>query len=301
MYDNLDLYCKKIENNNMIYSVDKLRLKTYISYFQFSELEFLMKTVYKEKVKKFWVSDRVMCFKYNYVLEVEEGKSFYFGFMHNNENVSYHKENLTYNFTIEFNPNKIRDDKLLKHILCKFDNWLLRSLDLAIDIPINICDLLIDIRGKRKMQTISYGGDNLTHSYGKNDGRIKIYNKKIESNLPIPGDLTRVEVSREFDDFEIAKTKTFNFGKEFFPCIYLNKYLFSFLEEKTKNKTLMAILYAVQAGYPLKDLTRDYRKKIKDLLEGGSSIKFDEKSANQAFCQLIYYYFVNFESKQRIY
>ena len=30
MYDNIDIYNKKIEHNNMIYSIDKIRLKTYL-------------------------------------------------------------------------------------------------------------------------------------------------------------------------------------------------------------------------------------------------------------------------------
>lgn len=297
---NIDIYNKKVEFDNMIYSIDKLRLKTYITYVKFKELEFMINSVYKDKIKKFWLSDRIMCFHYNYNIEFE-GFSFYFGFMHNNEGVNYNKENMEYNFTIEFNPNKARDNGLILHILDKFGNWYLKAFDLAIDIPVNILDILVDISGRRKMQTISYGADNLTYNFGKGDGRIKIYNKKNESDLNIVGHLTRVEVTKEFDDFPISNIKRFTLDDNIFPYLYLNQYVFSFSDYTCKDKTLMAILYAVQSGYPIKEVSRVYRKKLKGLLEAGSRIKFNKKSAIEVFNKTIFFYFVRRESKQIIF
>lgn len=296
MYDNLKIYYKKEESNNMIYSIDKIRLKTYISYSEFSEVEFLINSSYKDKIKRFWISDRVMCFHYNYALEFEE-YGCYIAFMHNNEGVNYNRNDLKYNFTIEFNPNKAKQHEFVMHILNKFGNWLLRSFDVAIDIPINILDLIFDIGKRRKVQTISYGGDNVTYNFGKNDGRVKIYNKKRENDLPIVGDLTRVEISREFDDFSLAKTKLFTFDKSFFPTLYLNQYIFTF-SDLSRDKTTMALLYAVQSGYPIKSLSRSYKNKIQKLLEGGSAVKFNNKSVESVFQQLIYSYFVRRDSKQ---
>lgn len=296
MYDNLNIYYKKIEFANMIYSIDKIRLKTYITYSEFSEVEFLINSSYKANIKKFWVSDRVMCFHYNYSLDFSDFVC-YIGFMHNNEGVNYNKNDLKYNFTIEFNPNKAKESSFVLHILNKFGNWFLRSFDVAIDIPINILDLIFDIGKRRKVQTISYGGDNVTYNFGKNDGRVKIYNKKREKDLNIVGDLTRIEISREFDDFPIAKTKLFKFEKSFFPILYLNQYIFSF-SDFNRDKTTMALLYAVQSGYPIKDLSRSYKSKIEKLLEGGSSIKFDSKSVEGIFKQVIYSYFVRRGSNQ---
>ena len=297
---NIDIYNKKADFDNMVYSVDMLRLKTYIRYIKFNELEFLLNSVYKERIKKFWISDRPMCFHYNYSLEFDDC-SFYFGFMHNSENVNYNREDLEYNFTIEFNPNKCRDNNLILHILNNFGNWYLKSLDLAIDIPINILDLIVDISGRRKMQTLSYGGDNIYYAFGKGDGRVKIYNKKNESKLNIVGHLTRVEITKEYDDYPIMKTKLFKFDNGVFPIIYLNQYVFSFSDITTKDKTTMALLYAVQSGFPLKDLTRRYREKIKELLEGGSKIKFNAKTATDVILQTIYFYFVRRGSKQVIF
>lgn len=300
MYNNLDIYLKKIEVNNMIYSCDKLRLKTYINYNDFHELEFFINTFHKSKIKKFWLSDKKSSFHYNYNIEVGENKSFIFQFMHNSEDVNYNKDNKVYNFTIEFNPNKLRDDKLLIHILHSFGNWLLRSFDIAIDIPINILDLVIDKSGKRKFHVESYGGDNLTYYIGtkEKDGSIKIYNKKIESNLSIVGHLTRIEVSRKYDDYDIKGIKTFDFGQQFIPNIFLNRYLMSFNDITNKDKTLLGLLYAVQHGFPLNDLSRVYKEKIKSMFEGSSSILINKKECGQALKQCLFHYFVREGSKQ---
>ena len=47
--------------NNITYSIDMLRLKTYISYLQYSELEFYLNAYYKDNIKRFWMSNRPMC------------------------------------------------------------------------------------------------------------------------------------------------------------------------------------------------------------------------------------------------
>lgn len=59
-----------------------------------------------------------------------------------------------------------------------------------------------------------------------------------------------------------------------------------------EDKTLFALLYAVQNGFPIKDLSRVYKKKIKNLLQGGYKILFDERSATQVINQTIFYYFI---------
>ena len=287
-----DLYYKSIKTkDNITYSVDMLRLKTYIKYFDFKELEFFLNTYFKDKIKKFWVSDRPMCFHYNYVVEVEEEKSFYFGFMHNSEGISFHKDCKEYNFTIEFNPNKLKDNFILLHILQNFNNWFLKSFDCAMDIPVGIMDLIFDIGNRRKLITRSNGGDDITYSIGQGDGRYKIYNKKRESNLEIVGNLTRVEVSFEFEGFPISDLIFFNISDFFLPDIYLNEYVYSLSDVTTKDATLSALLYAVQHGYPVKQLSRKYKEKIKNLLKGGSKINFNKKYVEECFKKCIYSYF----------
>jgi len=301
MYD-IDIYNTKIENNNMIYSIDKIRLKTYITYQDFKNLESFIKFYYSKNIKKFWLSDKKSSFHYNYNIEIEDGKSFVFQFMHNSESVNYDKIEKQYNFTIEFNPNKLRDNFLILYILNSYSFWYLRSFDLAIDIPINILDILFDKNRKRNYKIFSSGGDNMTYYIGtkEKDGSIKIYNKKVESNLKIVGNLTRIEITRKYEDLPITGIKNYNFGEQFLPSIFLNQYVFSFSDITTKDKTILAILYAVQSGFPLSELSRRYREKIENMLESGSKIQFDKKIANQTLLQCIFYYFVRKESKQII-
>lgn len=292
-----DLYnIKKQEFNNITYSVDMLRLKTYISYSKFSDIEFRFATCWKNYVKKNFSSSQIKNFFYNYVVEIEEGRSFWFGFLHNSEKRQGDIKNKygqviedTYNFTIEFNPNKIKNFFIIDYLLNISDEWYLVSYDLALDLKVNILDLIWDMSGKHLEKIDNRGYDKKTVYIGTGDGRVKIYNKKEESKLEIIGDLTRVEISREAGDFEIRKIKLFKYD-DLFPCVYLNNYIYSLSDYK--NKTLLAVLYAIQNGFPLRNLTRDYRKKIKNLLEGGYKIKFDNKVATDTVCQIIYYYFV---------
>lgn len=282
------MYLESINDNNMIYSVDMIRIKTCITYSKFSELEFFLNVNYKDKIKKMWLSDRIMCFKYNYSIELEEGKSFYFGFHCNNEKISFFKSDVKYNFTLEFNPNKIKDNPLLLYILKLDGDWYLRSLDIAVDLKINILDIITSLSGKRTQKTISNGFDNKTIYIGEGDRRIKIYNKKKESNLNILGDLTRVEVSINFDDFRLIDIKLFRLPDDLFPVLYLNNYLYSFSDYK--DKTMFAMIYAVQAGYPIDSLSRRYKDKVKDLLKAGHLIKFNRKIADEVIRRVIFHY-----------
>lgn len=293
-----DLYNeKKQEHNNITYSIDMIRLKTYISYSKFSEIEFRFATCWKNFVKKNFSSAQIKNFFYNYVIEIEEGKSFWFGFLHNSENRQNNIRDINgniidaiYNFTIEFNPNKIKKNDIISYLLSISDEWYIKSYDLALDIKVSILDLIWDLSGKHLEKIDNRGYDDKTVYIGTGDGRIKIYNKKKESNLEITGDLTRLEVSREFDDFEVRKIKYFKYD-DIFPVVYLNQYVYS-LSDNDKDKTLMAVLYAIQNGYPLRNLTKYTRAKIKNMLEGGYRIKFDNKVATDTLCQVIYYYFV---------
>lgn len=300
---NIDIYNTKIEDNNMIYSIDNIRLKTYITYQDFKDLESFFRIYYNSNIKKFWLSDKKSSFHYNYNIEIEKGKSFIFQFMHNTESIDYNKIEKKYNFTIEFNPNKLKNNFLIMHILNSFGHWYIRSFDLAIDIPINILDILFDKKNKRSYKIFSSGGDNMTYYIGtkQQDGSIKIYNKKIESDLNIVGNLTRVEITRKYDDLDIIGIKTYDYGDKFLPELFLNQYIFSFSDITIKDKTLLAVLYAVQRGFPLNDLSRRYRENIENIMLSGSKIQFNKDIANKVLLQCIFYYFVQKDSKQVIF
>lgn len=298
MYDFMKkagIYYNALEHNNMIYSIDMIRLKTYIAYDKYNSLDFYIRNYYKDNIKRFWISDKKQCFRYNWNIEIGDNQSFYFGFCHNSEEKMPERLEPQYNLTIQFNPNKLRDNYLVMYILNLSGIWYLKRYDLAIDIKISILDIIFDKSGKRKFKIDSKGMDDRTIYIGaEGDKFIKLYNKKNESKLNITGDLTRVEITREVDDFKLNDIVLWHYDN-FFPDLYLNQYVCSLsdLEQKSKNKTLYAILYAVQNGYSLSDLTRDYRKKIKELLQGGYKIRFDDKTANQVLRKTVFSYFLN--------
>ena len=283
------IYLNSIEINNIIYSIDKIRLKTKISFSLFSELEFRLKTIWQERIKEYYISPLQYSFHFNYVIQCGEDNTFWFGFLHNNEMKS-QNDNVKYNLTVEFNPNKIKDDNILKYILNLAGEWYIKRFDVAMDVKVNILDIIYDMSGKRGSFICNNGYDNKTIYLGKGDGRIKIYNKKKESNLIIPYELTRVEITKELDDFNISNIKLFKYQGNM-PTLYLNEYLYTFKDYE--DKTLLALLYSVQNGFPLRDLSRVYKKKIKDLLQGGYKILFDDKGIYQALSKTIFYYFIN--------
>lgn len=274
-----DLYNEKIEFNNMIYSIDKIRLKCYITYNQYNDLDFYIRNYFKDNIKRFYISDKISNFRYNWNIEIEEGISFWFGFCHNTEEKLPERLEPSYNLTIEFNPNKLKHNNLIMHILSLSGNWFVVRYDLAIDIRVNILDLIIDKSGKRKMHIFGKGYDDKTYEIGQegSNNKIKIYNKKNESNLNITGSLTRIEITKVVDDFPIRDIVLWQYDN-FFPDIYLNQYAYSlsdYVGRRENDKMLYCVLFAVQNGYPLNDLTRTYKKRLKDLLQGGYKIKFD--------------------------
>lgn len=284
-----DLYFKPITFNNIIYSCDMLRLKCYIDVNTFGKIKSHIYVFFSQCVAKYWESDRIQCFKYNYNIVIDEGISFYFGFFHNSEkDKDINSED--FNFTIEFNPNKLKDHYLIRYLLGQSSCWFIKSYDLAMDLKINIRDIIYDKGSKRKYNVFGSSPNNKTIHIGTKgrDMFLKIYNKKIESQLDINYELTRVELSRICEDYPISDIKSFDFGNNF-PDIYLNQYLYSLSDYK--DKTLMACIYAVQSGFSINDLSRTYKEKIKSLFEGGCKIIFDRISATNALIQVLYHYF----------
>ncbi|MCI9286805.1 MAG: hypothetical protein HFJ57_02300 [Clostridia bacterium] len=287
------MYFYSEEMFNVTYSIDMIRLKTYISYQEFSEIEFRFNTCWADFVKNKYTSARLEQFFYNYNIEIEEGKSFWFGFMHNTERRS---ENITeYNFTIEFNPNKLKDTNILKYLFTFGSKWFLKSCDIACDIPVSILDIVYNKGRKRSTKVFSNGFDDKTIYIGKGDKRVKIYNKKIESNLAIKGDLTRIEVSKVFEDFPISNIKLFHIEDDIFPVLYMNKYIYSLKDYE--DKTLLAIVYAIESGFDFNMLSRRYKEKVSQLLQGGNKISFSGKPATQVLRNVIFSCFSDIKCK----
>lgn len=168
-------------------------------------------------------------------------------------------------------------------------------MDIACDVPVSILDIVYDKGRKRSTKLFSNGFDDKTIYMGKGDRRVKIYNKKKESNLAIKGDLTRVEISKEFEDFPLKDIKLFHISDDIFPILYINKYIYSLSDYE--DKTLLAIVYALESGFDFNMLTRRYKEKVSNLFEGGNKIVFRGNPATNVLRKVIFDYFVKFNSK----
>lgn len=284
------MYFLREENMNVTYSVDMLRLKTYITISDFSKIEFRFQTVYKKYLDYNYTSYSFTDFRYTYHIKIDDNNSFWFGFFHNSEKPKLKED--VYNFTIEFNPNKIKDNEVLLYILGAFSDWYIKSYDLACDIPINILDLCGFDKGRKKdLRIVSEGFDNRTVYLGrkKSNSCIKIYNKKKEANLEIPGELTRIEFSVKLEDYPMKKILQYcsNF---IIPDLFTNDYMYTFKDYE--DKTLLAILFAVQNGFEVNMLTKTYKNKIKRLLEGGHKIPIYRKYADMVFKRVVEFYYM---------
>lgn len=282
-----------VTNNNINYTIDMLRLKTSLTYKEFLKLEEHLHTFFYKIIKSEYKSSSISEFKNNFVIEVKEGESYWFGFQHNSELINNPEGlNSKFNFTIEFNPNKCSIKGFLKHILNLSTDWIIKSIDMAMDLKINILDLCgLDKGRKKDFRMFTQGQDNRTYYMGRTNNRIKIYNKKIESNLDY--DLTRVEITSKLD----LNIKDLFFYKYdiLLPDLYLNNYLYSFADYK--DRTLLAVLYAVQSGFNINDLSRDYKKRIKSLLEGNYKINLDNNSCTVVLNKCISYIFPYYKNK----
>lgn len=132
----------------------------------------------------------------------------------------------------------------------------------------------------------SKGGEDRTYYIGRTNNRIKIYNKKIESGLDY--DLTRLEITSQLD-YEVNLIDFYKYDVNL-PDLYTNDYLYTFKDYE--DKTLLAILYAVQSGFNISDLSRRYKDKVKNLLEGGSKIDIDNKYCTEVIKKCIKYIFI---------
>ena len=59
-----------IENDNIIYTIDMLRLRCDITFSQFTKLEFKLKLIYSDMIKNVYQSFGISDFKYNYNIEI---------------------------------------------------------------------------------------------------------------------------------------------------------------------------------------------------------------------------------------
>jgi hypothetical protein len=257
-----------------------------------------------------WSTTKLNLFKNNISVNSGDGQAFWIGFISNSElycgsgGVGNPKHK--YNFTLEFNPNKIHDnillDRLIKYIFSlSYDSfvscpleWSIISCDFAFDINENILNIGGFDKGHKKcIKTFDNGGEDKTYYIGKDNNRLKIYNKKLESGLDF--DCTRIELSHSLDKKHV-KTILRDRGlfdlklDKCFPKLHLKEYQFTF-EDKAVDSTLRAVLFAVNCGYPVNELSRRYKDKVAEFMNKKSPIEIEASKFNQSLILVLSYYF----------
>lgn len=132
-----------------------------------------------------WVGTAYKQYRYNYKIECDDS-SYYVGFQHNSEKF----EGGYHSLKIEFNPNKIIVDGVLKDLLvyCFLrSETKIKSVDIAFDLEIPFDNYILD-RGLKHDVNVYKG----TLYIGSRSDGVKIYDKQKESGLPTP--LTRYEI-----------------------------------------------------------------------------------------------------------
>lgn len=280
-----------LDKNNYSYCVDMLRLRCSITVDTFERIVANKLFIYKDNLEN-WTSTRICDFYKNYNYS-DENCSFWFGFISNKEKSlggsSLQNDNRKFNLTVEFNPNKVKNNKLLLHILSCSSDWYIKSVDFAVDIETNILNVVgFDKSQKRCLLIYDCGGDDKTFYIGKGNNRVKIYNKRNESCLSY--DLTRIEVTKYFsgnDSLNIIKNWKYD---GYFPELFLKDYQIS-IEDLQNDKTLMALVFAVNSGFALHDLSRKYKVKVKDFLQKKKPIKIDFNCFAVTLVKYLVYYF----------
>lgn len=281
-----------LDVNGYSYCVDMLRLCCRISVDVFERCVSSRLFVYKDNMEM-WDSTRICDFYHNYRY-CDNNCSFWFGFVSNKEKsssggVSLQNENKQFNLTVEFNPNKVKDNKLLLHILKCSTNWYIKSVDFAVDIKTNILNVVgFDKCQKNCFMTYDCGGDDKTFYIGKGNNRVKIYNKTNESNLLY--DLTRIEITKYFGDCDNLKVVKHWKYCGYFPELFLKDYQIT-MNDLQCDKTLMGLVYAVNSGLPLHDLSRVYKIKVKEFLQKKKPIRIDFNCFGVALVKYLVYYF----------
>lgn len=284
-----DLYLDNlnyIDPKNISYCVDMIRLSCPLNSYEFNNI---LKPFTLEPNAKMFENFQLDKFKHN-VNYVGENCSFWFGWLSNSEllkgNASLQNPLVRHNFTCEFNPNKCRDNPFLQFVLDNMHDIKIVSVDLACDFPFDITEL--DFTSVNKSHKTTFDTpEGITYYFGKGDKRIKIYDKRKESNLDY--DLTRIEMSVGLNIL-LKDSKSIDFSKLCFPIVSTSSYQTN-LEDLSLNDTMKVVLFALDKGYPISHLSRRFQEKVKNYKIKKSLIEITPSHFNKTLVNYLDYYF----------
>lgn len=205
-----------------------------------------------------WQSFKLGTFRGQYSVRLDSGVSFWVGCALNGASTDWARHR------VEFNPNRVAENEVFRAVLrfivenTRAVYRSVRRFDLAIDIPVerSNCFLVKD----RRLYIERRHGQELTQYLGSKSstvGRVKLYNKQVESALDYP--LTRLELTID---------PATPYDKVNFPEVYVLDALDLCTDEIKATDTEKFIVNALLQGFgSLNDLGRKTRAKVKTLLQ----------------------------------
>lgn len=189
---------------------------------------------------------------------------------------------------VEFNPNKCMDSMQihadLSFLLSRCVGYSVSRWDLAIDIPYDR-ERVHMTKDKRKYELSQTSYSNRTEYLGQRNapGRVKVYNKTVESELDYS--LTRVEITMgKLNDY------VGDFGK-FVPDIWIDNPQHELVDYTGLSETQIVLCDLLRDSpnpeYYMARIPYRIRKKIEPYVVGsGARLKFNVKCVTQIVTQL---------------
>lgn len=176
-------------------------------------------------------------------------------------------------FTLEYNPNKVDPDNNFLHVMLNLMKYSkgdmqVQKFDVAFDYEgLRTTDIVFNPEGKKAYSIHQFpNGSDLTYYIGKGNGQIKIYDKAHEETEG-QADYQKVRyeatISAKWDAEHID---LYNCTTSL-PEQLLNDIQGLYDKQDGLSPTDKLIMYSVQNGFPLKELTYEQRKKYKKNLK----------------------------------
>ena len=263
------------------YSVDMVRLMVRLRPGEFQ-------TIFDYQARmpdmSFYMSNRAKDYHINVQVKKKE-YSYWMGYKHNSSIDNN-------DFVLEYNPNKVRNDLLIEYILNNYFNKVtcydiryspkVCSVDIAVDIDCNILNCLVfkQTKGRYLFYSGSTGrADDFTIYIGKGAGRVKIYNKALESGLNY--DLTRYEVSLKLDK-PLQSIRTVKVDVETKPVLKIIDMQLGMDPEM--RATINGLL---QEPYLINQLSQYKRKKYREMIDNCNDFKLDSKEIEKKIIEYV--------------
>lgn len=187
-------YYNEIVQNDVVYSIDMVRIRLdFSSEKRIQAFGDWCCRIENLHIESYPLSTKAFSYRYLFKITCGNGSSFVCGLGFNGTT----KDSFFLGF-LEFNPNKVAKEKEFVEFMTVLGVHCFRTdisrYDLAIDVPVSrsYCSLCKD---KRKYSLVQNSMEDMTEYLGthSNSGFVKLYNKKIESNLD--HELTRLEIT----------------------------------------------------------------------------------------------------------